>query len=453
MGAPPPNPRRDRLSGGVSGCGWLLSGCCREQRCSEGQLLALSALWRFSFFYRLRDGGIVVERARDSKKRRSASLRATLPAAAKWARAALEAAGAEVHLGARGFEERVVGEPIDVGDRVHRRERRVRTFGLSDRDRAVQRDDRRRLEADEHVVERDDAPEVHRVVRRRDRVLIGDRRLDVPRGRDVADRRTLELGDPAADELRVEAAPILRLAREQLTVRVATRREPRGRQAHQREERARRGRGRDGRLGEQRREPNRLEAELVAHRAAFARAVVALVEEEIERPVNRAGVLRDADGRDLRQAPRLGEDRLAALDALLHRGLAGEERVGDLFDGEAAQEVQDQRDLRLLRRGARGSSRTSSGARRRGAPRRRTPRRPRARARPRPRPATRARARGCARSSRDGGRRWRAASPWSSATPRGCPEARRSATCRAPGRARRAPRPRRAAGCARRRPA
>ena len=103
-------------------------------------------------------------------------------------------------------------------------------------------------------------------------------------------------------------------------------------------------------LEQQTREPQRLAAQLRAHRRLGRRAVIAFVEQQIQRPVDRWEAGREvARVRDLEQALRLGEHLLRPRDALLDAGMRADEGAGDLVDAEAAQDVQHERDLRRFR--------------------------------------------------------------------------------------------------------
>src|SRR5262249_60977337 len=82
----------------------------------------------------------------------------------------------------------------------------------------------------------------------------------------------------------------------------------------------------------------------------------ALVEQQVERPPDRrqaGGELGGAQGEE----PARGRERLlAARDPLLDGGAAGEEGGRDLVGAEAAQDVEDEGELRLL-----GQARVAAG--------------------------------------------------------------------------------------------
>ena len=121
-------------------------------------------------------------------------------------------------------------------------------------------------------------------------------------------------------------------------------------------------------LAQQRGQAHRLVAQLDAHRRLGGRAVIALVEQQVQRALHR----RRAASRTPRRRGRTaccgsGERLFAARDALLDRRAPGQKRARDLGGAEAAQDIQDQRELRLLRQAAGGSTKTSSAAARRGS--------------------------------------------------------------------------------------
>lgn len=94
----------------------------------------------------------------------------------------------------------------------------------------------------------------------------------------------------------------------------------------------------------------RLLAELDADGLLRARAVVALVEQEVERALHGPEPRQHLPlGAELEELHGPCEDLLAARDALRDRGVRAEERARDLADAEAAEDVQHEDDLRLLR--------------------------------------------------------------------------------------------------------
>ena len=95
--------------------------------------------------------------------------------------------------------------------------------------------------------------------------------------------------------------------------------------------------------GEQLPEPDRLVAELVAHRRAVAR-----VEDEVERRERRRGPLRqEVVRRHAERDPRGADLPLGAHEALRHRRLGHEEGPGHLRRGQPADRLERQRDLRV----------------------------------------------------------------------------------------------------------
>jgi hypothetical protein len=102
-------------------------------------------------------------------------------------------------------------------------------------------------------------------------------------------------------------------------------------------------------LDQQRDQPHRLPAEVEAHRRVRRGAVVALVEEEVERALHRGEPVLEVPGSELEEGPRPREHLLRSREPLLHRRQRDEEGPGDLVRREAAQEREDERDLRVLR--------------------------------------------------------------------------------------------------------
>jgi hypothetical protein len=180
-------------------------------------------------------------------------------------------------------------------------------------------------------------------------VLGGDRRLEVVRRHLVAARGAFEQREPFGDPLLVPARAVLISERAQVARRVELRRQPRRVQAHQRGERVCRRRLGWRVLAQQRDQPDRLVAQLGAHRCLGRRAVVTLVEEQVERALHRGQARREARVAEVKQPLRAGERLLAPADPLLDRGPAQEERGGDLGRAEPAEHVEDQRELRVLR--------------------------------------------------------------------------------------------------------
>lgn len=102
-------------------------------------------------------------------------------------------------------------------------------------------------------------------------------------------------------------------------------------------------------LEQQGRETQRLLAQLDAHCRLGGGAVVAFVEEQVERAVDGRKPRGEVGGvRDLEQALGTRQRLLGAREALLDRSVRADEGAGDLVDAEAAQDVEHERDLRRL---------------------------------------------------------------------------------------------------------
>ena len=104
-----------------------------------------------------------------------------------------------------------------------------------------------------------------------------------------------------------------------------------------------------GILAQQGRQAHRFAAELDPHRPIAGRAVIALVEEQIQRTADSREPRRELDVRQIEQPPRAREHLLAPRDPLLDRRAAAEERARDLVRAEAAQDVEDECHLHVLR--------------------------------------------------------------------------------------------------------
>ena len=199
------------------------------------------------------------------------------------------------------------------------------------------------------VVERNDHSPVRVLRAMRGGVNRCDRGLDVILGQLGTGGREIEQSLSFGDEMCIPSRTILIEERAQVARRVNARRQTRRVQAHQRGKRVRRRRRGERMLAEQRRRdawpPGR------ARRAppTRGRAVVALVEEQIERAMDGRKARGEIVGiRDVEQPLRSREHFLRARDALLDRRVAADERAGDFAHAEAAQDVEHERDLRLL---------------------------------------------------------------------------------------------------------
>jgi hypothetical protein len=103
-------------------------------------------------------------------------------------------------------------------------------------------------------------------------------------------------------------------------------------------------------LGDDRGQPDRSRAQRAAHvRIAGARCV-ALVEHEVDDVERgRHALGQHVVGREAERNARGADLGLRADEALGHRGLGDQERVGDLGGRQAAEETQGERDLRVGR--------------------------------------------------------------------------------------------------------
>src|SRR5215831_2095924 len=100
---------------------------------------------------------------------------------------------------------------------------------------------------------------------------------------------------------------------------------------------------------QQRGEPHRLMTELGSDGGFRRRAVVALVEQQIERPVNGWKSRRELARRcNVEQPLRCREQLLCSRYPFLDCSTAADEGARDLVYAEAAEDVENERDLRLL---------------------------------------------------------------------------------------------------------
>src|ERR1700733_14348670 len=96
-------------------------------------------------------------------------------------------------------------------------------------------------------------------------------------------------------------------------------------------------------------QPHRFMTKLDADRRLWGGAVVALVEQQIERTMDsRQAGAKVLGACNLEQSLGSCEHRLGTGDALFDRGVAADKSAGDLVNAEATQNVENQRDLRLL---------------------------------------------------------------------------------------------------------
>ena len=167
---------------------------------------------------------------------------------------------------------------------------------------------------------RDDLPPVRLRRAARRRVLRRDAGLHVVLGELVSRGGLTEEHHPFSDELLVPPRSVLREERAQVAVVADAAGQPGRVQRHEGCERVGRRRRRRRVIDEQADQPHRLAAEIDPHDGFGARAVIALAEEEVERPMDGREARREVLGGELEQALRLGERLLAARQALLDRG-------------------------------------------------------------------------------------------------------------------------------------
>ncbi len=177
-----------------------------------------------------------------------------------------------------------------------------------------------------------------------------DRGLQRVRPRRAAQRQgAVDERERLADRAAVPARPVLGLEQDELAAGPDPRRAPGVVQEHEREQ-ARRLRLVRQQHVHHAREADRLGGEVVAHEGVARRRGVALVEHEVEHGEDGPEAVLERLGRrlgqrDARQAHLL----LGPHEPLRHRRLGEEQRPRDLRHGEAADQPQGQRDLRLER--------------------------------------------------------------------------------------------------------
>src|SRR6185312_2330069 len=160
-------------------------------------------------------------------------------------------------IGERRVIEDVAAELLAI-ERRELGETALRAVQLRDRDRATQRDDRRRRDRRERVVEPYDVLPRRLFERARRRVARRDRGLDMKRRGAFALGRSIEQLEPARHELAVPQFAALLEERQKLSALVEARRQTRRVKMKERRERERRRRARRGMLDEQHHEPERL---------------------------------------------------------------------------------------------------------------------------------------------------------------------------------------------------
>ena len=176
----------------------------------------------------------------------------------------------------------------------------------------------------------------------------GDRSLDVIFGHRRTGCRSIEQRHALGDEAPIPPRSILLEERAEIAGTVDARRQPRGMEMHERGECERRRRRRQGMIDEQRRQTHRLVAQIGPDRRLGRRAVIPLVEQQVQRAMNRGQAGSEIGIAEIEQPLRSGQHFLCPHNPLLRRRRGDEKRRGDLVDAESAQDVKDQRDLRLL---------------------------------------------------------------------------------------------------------
>src|SRR3989442_11174862 len=99
-------------------------------------------------------------------------------------------------------------------------------------------------------------------------------------------------------------------------------------------------------LAEEKRQTDRLETKVLPHRPFGAAAVVTLVEQKVDRLMNRREARGDIRSvRELHERPREPEEFPRPAEPLFDGLLAGQEGVGDLGNAETAKRLENQRHL------------------------------------------------------------------------------------------------------------
>ena len=241
----------------------------------------------------------------------------------------------------------VAVERASPGEVVDEFEALFGAVGHRDGDRAVERDDRRRQTPVELVVQPGDLRPVGVRRRRGLRVDGGDGRLQHVRPRRAGAQRVLDQAEALGDLLAIPEAPVLVVEQHEIAVAVGARLAPRVLQQHEGEE--------SGRLrlvghepARQPGEPDGFAAELAALQRVAAGRRVALVEDEIQgREHGGESLGQRVVGRHAEGDGGVADLALGAHQALGDRRLGQEEGARDLRGGQAAEEPQGERDLRL----------------------------------------------------------------------------------------------------------
>src|SRR5262249_12750767 len=177
-----------------------------------------------------------------------------------------------------------------------------------------------------------------------------DRRLDMILSEFGTTSGKLQQSDAFRHKLSIPKRTVLIEKRGQFARNVDSCRQTRGVKTHKRGQRVSRRRRPERMLQQQCREPHRLMAELGADCSFRGRSVIALVEQQIERPVDGRKSRRKVGRRgNVEQPLRSREQFLGTRYPLLNCSMAADEGARDLVYAEAAEDVENERDLRLLR--------------------------------------------------------------------------------------------------------
>src|SRR5882724_958335 len=259
----------------------------------------------------------------------------------------LALAEARMELAEGGRVERIRGQLVALCDGLQLFEPSARPERHSEGDRAAQRDDRRGPHLEERFVQARDLGPVRLLDAPGLAMKRRDRRFEVERARRVASHGAPEKAKPLPDQLPVPARAVLLGERYELASLDACF-EPRCVKAHQRDERVALRRRRRRQLDEPERESQRLVAELLAHHRVGMRAMVALVEQEMQRVVHVIEPGPDIVVRaHIEERAELRERLPRADQPLLDRRLRGKKRLRDLADAETARIPQDDGELRV----------------------------------------------------------------------------------------------------------
>jgi len=179
-------------------------------------------------------------------------------------------------------------------------------------------------------------------------MLCGDARLGVVPGEHVALRRAGEPTQPDLDCLLVPERPVLLLEQQEAPAAVLSRWHAGAMQVHERQQGERLRRCAQRMLGEDRRQPSRLVAELATNRALCVRRQIAFREQQVEDGLDGREPRRELLVREIHELERrLSEASSCATEPLVDVGFRREQALGDLADVEAAQCLEREDELRL----------------------------------------------------------------------------------------------------------